>query len=274
MLSLSLRARLKLISLYVLSFGFVMAGFNHFKNPEFYLKMMPTYLPSHGALNLVAGAFEMLLGMMLIRPEVRSLAAWGLILFLVAVLPAHVHMLSVGGSVYGVPDFLLWLRIPLQFVLMAWIFIHTKNPEVDRRKVETETFISVSPKRVWDELTAFENYSAWNPFLIEVKGAGRVGNTMTIRIRREAEVETAYKSIVTERSEVAVLSWRVSLLFRGLLDVTHYFEVHSHESEGTRFVHGERLEGLLVGLLASVFGAARPSFESMNRALKARCEGS
>lgn len=268
----SFRDRIKQFSLYVVSFAFVMAGFNHFKNPDFYLKMMPTYLPAPSTLNLIAGAVEMLLGMMLIRPEVRSLAAWGLILFLVAVLPVHVHMLTVGGSAYGVPDLLLWLRLPLQFLLMAWVYVHTKNPDVDRRKIETEVLIKAKSQEVWAHLVAFEKYRDWNPFLIEVTGTGNVGDTMTIRIRREAEVETTYKAVVTERRHSEALSWRVSLVFRGLLDVTHYFEIHPERDGFTRLVHGERLEGLLVGLLATVFGAARPSFESMNGALKARCE--
>lgn len=274
MLSPVVRERVKKVSLYVLSFSFVMAGFNHFKNPDFYLRMMPSYLPAPETLNLIAGAAEMLLGMMLIRPEVRSLAAWGLILFLVAVLPAHVHMLSVGGSAYGVPDFLLWLRLPLQFLLMSWVYVHTRNPEIDRRKVETDVEIRAAPKAVWSKLVAFNEYPSWNPFLIEAKGGGCVGETMSLRIRREAEVETSYKSVVTERREGEELSWRVSLIVRGLLDVTHYFELHPAADGSTRFVHGERLEGVLVGLFSSVFGAARPSFESMNQALKSRCEGS
>ena len=108
---------------------FITAGINHFRDPDFYLRIMPPYLPWPSALHRLAGFFEMVLGMMLLIPKYQSLAAWGLIALLIAVFPANIHM-AVNHHLY--PDIsvtLLWIRLPLQFVLIAWAWWFTRNDE-------------------------------------------------------------------------------------------------------------------------------------------------
>ncbi len=99
---------------------FVVAGLLHFVIPGTYVRVMPPYLPAHRLLVLVSGFFEIAGGVGLLVPRLRRAAAWGLLLLLVAVFPANIHMAlhpEVVGS--GVPLWALWLRLPLQFVLMA-----------------------------------------------------------------------------------------------------------------------------------------------------------
>lgn len=57
------KSRGRRISLILLSVGFIFAGVYHFINPEFYLPMMPDYLPAHEGLILASGAFEILEGL-------------------------------------------------------------------------------------------------------------------------------------------------------------------------------------------------------------------
>ena len=61
---------------------FVVAGANHFRSPDMYMKIMPPYLPLHRPLVLISGVFEMALGALLLIPQVSWLAAWGLIALL------------------------------------------------------------------------------------------------------------------------------------------------------------------------------------------------
>src|SRR5262245_24013514 len=106
---------------------FITAGLNHFRDPEFYLRIMPPYLPWPSALHRIAGFFEIVLGMMLLISNYQSLAAWGLIALLIAVFPANIHM-AINHQLY--PDLSvisLWLRLPLQFVLIAWAWWYTKK---------------------------------------------------------------------------------------------------------------------------------------------------
>jgi DoxX len=62
---------------------FVLAGVNHFRSPDTYMKIMPPYLPAHRPLVLLSGAFEIALGALLLVPQVSWLAAWGLIALLI-----------------------------------------------------------------------------------------------------------------------------------------------------------------------------------------------
>jgi len=262
---------MKKVSLYLLSFFYIVAGLNHFINPDMYLKMIPLWLPAHETLNLLTGASEMLLGMMLIRGEVRSLAAWGLILLLIAIFPANIYMYTQGGAAYGMPDWALLGRLPLQFLFIVWAHVHTKNPEFDRQAIRTQLDIQASESKVWKELTTFEAYSEWNPFIVQARGSGALGEKLEIVLRPPDGSEFRFKSLVVERVENHAFAWRGSFLFRGLFDGTHFYRLEKTQG-GVRFEHGEAFEGILVGALAKLLGPTKSGFELMNEALKKRCE--
>jgi uncharacterized membrane protein len=103
---------------------FVGAGVLHFVAPGTYERIMPPYLPLHRELVYLSGALEILGGLGLLTERTRSAAGVGLILLLVAVLPANVQML-IDARAADKPSWwlaLLWLRLPLQGVLAAWVW--------------------------------------------------------------------------------------------------------------------------------------------------------
>jgi uncharacterized membrane protein len=103
---------------------FVAAGLLHLVAPGAYERTMPPYLPLHRELVYLSGALEILGGLGLLIERTRSAAGMGLILLLVAVLPANVQML-IDARVADKPSWwlaLLWLRLPLQGVLAAWVW--------------------------------------------------------------------------------------------------------------------------------------------------------
>ena len=102
------------------------AGLNHFIRPQFYLKIMPPWIPVHKGLVLISGIGEVLLALLLLFPVTRRLAAWGIIVLLVAVFPANIQMLI---NYYESNNPMLWiavLRLPLQLVLIWWAYGFTK----------------------------------------------------------------------------------------------------------------------------------------------------
>lgn len=101
------------------------AGFNHFYNPEFYLKIMPPYLPWHYALVMISGAAEILLGIGLIVPRTSRYAAWGLVLLLIAVFPANIQMAMHPELFPDLPTSVLYLRLPIQGLLVLWAYWYT-----------------------------------------------------------------------------------------------------------------------------------------------------
>ena len=117
----------KLVLKYILVLFFVLAGLNHFRNPDFYVKIMPPYLPWHLFLVYLSGFFEIALGILLLIPRQGPIAAWGLIALLVAVFPANIHM-AVNAELYpAYSPTALWARLPLQGVLIAWAYWYTRH---------------------------------------------------------------------------------------------------------------------------------------------------
>lgn len=101
---------------------FVFAGVNHFRNPAFYLRMMPPYLPWHPALNYISGFFEVLLGLMVLVPSWRKLAGWGLILLLIAIFPANLHVALNAELFPELPASAYYIRLPFQLLFIAWVY--------------------------------------------------------------------------------------------------------------------------------------------------------
>jgi len=118
---------------------FVLAGVNHFLRPALYLSIMPQWLPFPSAANWISGAAEIAGGIgVLIRP-LRTAAAWGLILLLAAVFPANIHMALQGGGAYRIPDWILWVRLPMQLLFVAWVYFSSLR----KKDGERETTIVV-----------------------------------------------------------------------------------------------------------------------------------
>lgn len=110
---------------WVLGVLFVVAGAAHFVRPDVYVRIMPPYLPWHRALVYVSGLCEVALGALFLIPRFTIPAAWGLIALLIAVFPANVHMAMSPRLYPALSPILLWLRLPLQGVLIAWVYGYT-----------------------------------------------------------------------------------------------------------------------------------------------------
>lgn len=112
--------------LWLMGATYVAAGANHFRDPEFYVRIMPPYLPWHEALVAVSGVAEMALGAALFVPRLRSRAAWGLVLLLIAVFPANLHMALNAQAFPDVSPVGLYLRLPIQGLLIFWAWSFTR----------------------------------------------------------------------------------------------------------------------------------------------------
>lgn len=113
----------KRVFLWLMAAFYLGAGLAHFRSPEFYVQIMPPYLPWHLPLVYLSGSAELMLGLAVLIPETRRYAAWGIILLLVAVFPANIHAAAndVAGSGIG-----NWLRLPFQAVFIAWAWWYTR----------------------------------------------------------------------------------------------------------------------------------------------------
>lgn len=107
-----------------LALFFMAAGTLHFVFPAYYRAIVPHYLPAPSTLVAVTGIAEMVGGIGLLVPRLRRPAGIGLIVLLIAVLPANVEMLQLYRA-HGGPwwwQLLLWLRLPFQAILIWWVW--------------------------------------------------------------------------------------------------------------------------------------------------------
>jgi uncharacterized membrane protein len=112
----------KRASLFLLAAFFIGAGVGHFTNVAFFVNIMPPYLPAHLELVYLSGVFEILGGAGILVGALRRYAAIGLVALLIAVYPANIHM-ALNPQLYpDVSPTALYLRLPMQFVLMGWLW--------------------------------------------------------------------------------------------------------------------------------------------------------
>ena len=104
------------------------AGTMHFVNPDYFLKIVPPYLPLHEELVLVSGICEVLLGVLLLIPRCSRMAAWGIMALLIAVFPANIYIYQ-HQEILPASPVIHFLRLPLQGVLVLWAFWHTRPAE-------------------------------------------------------------------------------------------------------------------------------------------------
>lgn len=102
---------------------YLLAGVNHFRSPANYKAIIPAYLGNASWINIAAGISEILLAILLLFKLTRRLAAFGIILMLLAFIPAHVYMLQDHICIDKIcpPDWVLWFRLfVLQPILIMW----------------------------------------------------------------------------------------------------------------------------------------------------------
>lgn len=110
------------LSLYAIAAMFVAAGIAHFVRPQIFIPLVPPYFPAPKALVYLSGVAEIAGGVGVLIPAVQVYAGWGLIVLLLALLPVHTYMARHPDAFSSVPTWALYARIPLQFVLMGWVY--------------------------------------------------------------------------------------------------------------------------------------------------------
>ena len=138
--------------------------------------------------------------------------------------------------------------------------------------IETEIKIAASPERIWSILTDLEKYDEWNPFIKNAKGKVQVGEKLEVLISPPNGKAMEFKPIVKSVIENSEFIWLGRLLFPGIFDGEHIFNIH-HDDRGSLLVQKEKFSGILIPMMwSSLDKNTRAGFELMNQALKDRAE--
>ena len=112
----------KSILIVISSIFYTIVGVKHFIEPDYFLSIIPPYLPFHIELVYISGFFEILFGLMILFPKYRYYGSIGLILLLIAIFPANIYLAqskeaqeAIGAS----QQIAIW-RLPIQGIFI-WI---------------------------------------------------------------------------------------------------------------------------------------------------------
>jgi uncharacterized membrane protein len=111
---------------------FTLAGTLHFARPRPYEAIVPPSLQGRKReIVAISGAAELAGAFLVLPPVTRRLGRWWLLALLAAVFPANVHMAAhpdqvKGSGAHRIPRWLLWARLPIQPLLMLWVWRATR----------------------------------------------------------------------------------------------------------------------------------------------------
>ena len=114
---------------------FGVGGTMHFVSPEFFVRIVPPWVPWPWAAVYISGVFELAGAAGLLHKRTRWLAGIGLFWLTIAVTPANVHMWLHPELFPEISPILLGVRLVIQVALLACIWWSTQPPVV--REAET-----------------------------------------------------------------------------------------------------------------------------------------
>jgi hypothetical protein len=157
--------------------------------------------------------------------------------------------------------------------LTTIILITIFNISAMALEIKTEITITATPEKVWEILTNFNEYSNWNPFIKLIKGQVVVGKKIIARIEPPEAKEMTFKPKILTFVENKELSWLGHLLFPGLFDGKHKFELVDNGNGTTTFKQSEIFRGVLVPFFKKQLkNNTKNGFIEMNEKLKELAE--
>lgn len=138
------------------------------------------------------------------------------------------------------------------------------------KKIETQIIINAAPQKVWEILTDFNNYPNWNPFIKSIAGSINIGSTLKVTIEPEEGKGMTFKPVVQSAVKNKELSWLGKLLFKGVFDGKHKFQLIDNGNGTTTFIQSEEFSGILVSFIN--LDKTAEGFNTMNQSLKERAE--
>lgn len=141
------------------------------------------------------------------------------------------------------------------------------------REIRTEIEIDAPVDRVWAVLSDFASYPSWNSFITRLEGKAEVGAKLTVTIAPPGHRAMTLRPTLLDFEPQQRIRWLGHLGIPRLFDGEHVHALEASPTGGTRYRQTEIFRGLLVGFTRRTLAATEEGFGQMNRALKARVEG-
>lgn len=141
-----------------------------------------------------------------------------------------------------------------------------------KKQINTEIIINATREKVWQVLTNFSAYPAWNPFIINIEGELKKGSVLKNTLQNGGKT-IIFKPILQDVQCGESFSWLGSLFFKGLFDGLHSFKIEDIGNQQVKLIHSEKFSGIFSSFILKKIGTAtRNNFIQMNIALKNEAE--
>jgi hypothetical protein len=141
------------------------------------------------------------------------------------------------GTYCFLQTFVLFATQEIQLLSVNSLIIKSQKMT---KEIKTEILINARPERVWAILTAFDQYPNWNPFIKSITGEGTVGTQLVVRIEPPEATGMTFKPKVLAFEANKEFRWIGHLLFSGLFDGEHKFELIDHGNGTTTFIQSKK----------------------------------
>jgi uncharacterized membrane protein len=120
---------IKNITIYIMSFLYIIVGIKHFVDVEYFVSIVPNYINWKKEAVFISGFFEILLGILLLFHKTRKIAAWGIIMLLIAVFPANIYLYvsEIPRDILNISKIDALIRMPFQIPLIIISYWHSKK---------------------------------------------------------------------------------------------------------------------------------------------------
>jgi hypothetical protein len=138
--------------------------------------------------------------------------------------------------------------------------------------LSTEINIATPPERVWQVLTDFSNYEAWNPFIRRIEGKAEIGEVVKFTIRLP-DRKLTLDCLISEMIPNQKICWKWHLFFDRFDCGDHSLILRPHGGNRVHIDHRVIYNRWLLGLAEHLTGnQIKRGFVDMNKALKSYCE--
>ena len=112
-----------------MSLLYATVGVKHFTNTGFFVTIVPPIINWKEEAVLVSGLIEVILAILLLFNQTRKMAAWGIILLLIAVFPANIYLYlsEIARETLSISKSQSLYRMPFQIPLMIIAYWHSKE---------------------------------------------------------------------------------------------------------------------------------------------------
>ena len=119
----------KTITIYILSVMYIIIGIKHFTSLEYFINIMPPFIPFKEFAVYFTGLIEIFGGLMLLSKSTRKIGAFLIIILLLIVFPANIYLYISEDPrhLIGISQNQALLRIPFQIPLIMIAIWHSQK---------------------------------------------------------------------------------------------------------------------------------------------------